>query len=50
MCILSQDAAINSGNSGGPVFRENGQVVGVAFSGYAGQADNIGCVVLDTTV
>lgn len=36
------DAAINSGNSGGPVLRENGQLVGVAFSGYAGSADNIG--------
>jgi hypothetical protein len=28
-----------------PVFRENGSVVGVAFSGYAGAADNIGYII-----
>eukprot|EP00055_Hartaetosiga_balthica_P015447 m.91249 g.91249 ORF g.91249 m.91249 type:complete len:627 (+) comp8866_c0_seq2:36-1916(+) len=39
------DAAINSGNSGGPVFQENGSVVGIAFSGYAGSADNIGYII-----
>jgi S1-C subfamily serine protease len=39
------DAAINSGNSGGPVFLENGEMVGMAFSGYAGNADNIGYVI-----
>eukprot|EP00047_Mylnosiga_fluctuans_P007260 m.252119 g.252119 ORF g.252119 m.252119 type:complete len:579 (-) comp17615_c0_seq1:145-1881(-) len=45
LMAIQIDAAINSGNSGGPVFRENGQVVGVAFSGYAGVADNIGYII-----
>lgn len=39
------DAAINSGNSGGPVLDENNAIVGVAFSGYAGSADNIGYII-----
>ena len=30
------DAAINSGNSGGPVFDEGGSLVGIAFQSYAG--------------
>ncbi|EGD79346.1 hypothetical protein PTSG_09760 [Salpingoeca rosetta] len=45
LLVVQIDAAINSGNSGGPVFRENGKVVGVAFSGYAGAADNIGYII-----
>eukprot|EP00051_Salpingoeca_urceolata_P008402 m.105678 g.105678 ORF g.105678 m.105678 type:complete len:555 (-) comp15733_c1_seq2:217-1881(-) len=45
LLVIQIDAAINSGNSGGPVFTENGLVVGVAFSGYAGSADNIGYII-----
>lgn len=40
------DAAINSGNSGGPVFSEIGDCVGIAFQSYAGSdAENIGYVI-----
>ena len=40
------DAAINSGNSGGPVFSEHGDCIGIAFQSYAGSdAENIGYVI-----
>lgn len=40
------DAAINSGNSGGPVFNEVGECVGIAFQSLAGgDAENIGYVI-----
>lgn len=40
------DAAINSGNSGGPVFSEHGECMGIAFQSYAGSdAENIGYVI-----
>lgn len=40
------DAAINSGNSGGPVFDEQGICIGIAFQSFAGtEAENIGYVV-----
>ena len=48
LLAIQIDAAINSGNSGGPVIQESaagGSVVGVAFSGYAGSADNIGYII-----
>lgn len=40
------DAAINSGNSGGPVFDEVGRLVGVAFQSFAGSdVENVGWVI-----
>merc|ERR1712194_430376 len=40
------DAAINSGNSGGPAFNARGECVGVAFQSMgAEEAENIGYVI-----
>ena len=40
------DAAINGGNSGGPAFDANGEVVGVAFAKNASsRVDNIGYLI-----
>jgi len=40
------DAAINSGNSGGPVFNERQECVGIAFQSMRGEdAENIGYVI-----
>lgn len=36
------DAAINSGNSGGPVFNGQGKCVGIAFQSIGGDAENVG--------
>jgi len=45
LIAIQLDAAINSGNSGGPALDEAGSIIGVAFSGYAGSADNSGYVI-----
>ncbi|KAJ8599627.1 hypothetical protein CTAYLR_005381 [Chrysophaeum taylorii] len=45
LLVVQIDAAINSGNSGGPALDDNSRVAGVAFSGYAGTADNIGYII-----
>ena len=51
MLIIQIDAAINSGNSGGPVFDQNGHVVGVAFSGLQkSAAEGIGYIIPFTVV
>lgn len=40
------DAAINSGNSGGPVFDEHGICVGIAFQSFSGSdVENIGYII-----
>jgi S1-C subfamily serine protease len=41
LLAVTVDAAINAGNSGGPVFKD-GEVVGIAFQKLTGDADNIG--------
>ncbi|KAG0592789.1 hypothetical protein KC19_1G280900 [Ceratodon purpureus] len=45
------DAAINAGNSGGPVFHKNGECVGIAFQSLKGvDAENIGYVIPTTVI
>ncbi|CAJ1457956.1 unnamed protein product, partial [Effrenium voratum] len=45
------DAAINSGNSGGPAFNRNGDCVGIAFQSMnADEAENIGYVIPSVVV
>lgn len=46
MIILQIDAAINSGNSGGPAFNDKGECVGIAFQSLKHEdAENIGYVI-----
>ena len=34
--LLMTDCAVNSGNSGGPIFNESGRVIGAIVSGMSG--------------
>jgi S1-C subfamily serine protease len=45
LLVVQIDAAINGGNSGGPVFNTAGDVAGVAFQGLGGDAQNVGYVI-----
>jgi len=45
LLAIQTDAAINSGNSGGPVLNKAGKAVGVAFQSLTGDVSNIGYVI-----
>lgn len=50
LLLIQTDAAINSGNSGGPVFKD-GRLIGISFQSYAGsEAENIGYIVPVTLI
>lgn len=51
LLAIQIDAAINSGNSGGPAFNDNGECIGVAFQSIdSGEAENVGYVIPSTVV
>jgi S1-C subfamily serine protease len=50
LLAVQTDAAINSGNSGGPVLNTEGRCVGLAFQALTGDAQSIGYVIPTSVV
>jgi len=50
LLAVQTDAAINSGNSGGPVLNTEGKCVGLAFQALTGDAQSIGYVIPTSVV
>lgn len=50
LLAVQTDAAINSGNSGGPVLNAQGHCVGIAFQSLTGDTQSIGYVIPTSVV
>ncbi|PSC68151.1 protease Do-like 9 [Micractinium conductrix] len=50
LLAVQTDAAINSGNSGGPVMNQEGQCVGIAFQSLTGDTQSVGYVIPTSVV
>eukprot|EP00887_Chlorella_sp_A99_P003950 scaffold11.g3950.t1 len=50
LLAVQTDAAINSGNSGGPVMAANGRCIGIAFQSLTGDTQSVGYVIPTSVV